>query len=103
MFGELIDRKVKDAKSVRVVRDAGFAVCCLDMQNFVVRVWVKKAFFLTMKVPCIDFEGVIYYLVVLFWELLLAISLGRPSELGTKALGLPQWYISNNRRANMIE
>ena len=48
----------------------GFAVCCLDMHNFVVRVWVEKAIFLTMKVPCIDFEGVIYYLVVLFAALL---------------------------------
>ena len=59
MFAELIDRKIKDVKSV--ARHVGFAVCCLDngKAHFVVEVWVEEAILLTMKAPCINFEGVL--------------------------------------------
>ena len=57
IFAELIDGKIKDVEIVVMHGGIQVAVCCLDLHDFVVEVWVEDPMLLTMKVPCINFEG----------------------------------------------
>lgn len=84
VFAELIDRKIKDVKSVGRHGDA--AVCCLELHDFVVQVWVEGAMLLTMKVPSINFEGLCYRRLIAMFSAL----------LGTTVVGL-------SRQASRVE
>ena len=85
MFVELIDRKIEDVESV-ANRHGSIAVtvCCLDLHDLVVEIWVEEAMLLTMKVPYINFEGV-RNRIVLFSALLQATGVIKNKGIGVTA------------------
>lgn len=82
-FAEVIDRKIKDVESV-AIRHEGIAVCCLDLDDLVVEVWVEGAMLLTMKVSCINFEGVGNRRLIALFSALLGTPVGGFSRQATR-------------------